>query len=85
MDWKIDSIYMSLYYITIFFMVLRILSFCLEKVNLNGLNSIKENTKIVQITDYTLIDLLLYTMYPTFIFIAPFVTFENFYQTFVSI
>ena len=67
-------------------MVLRIISFCLEKIDLHlkDKNTVKENHKSTQLDDYKFIDLFLYTFYPTFFFVAPFIPYENFYLVFVS-
>ena len=83
-DAKLDHMYINLFYITLFFMILRMLSFCLEKAELYSKDLVKENENVLQLSNYTLIDLLLYTFYPTFLFIAPFITFANFNLTFVS-
>ena len=68
-------------------MILRIISFCLEKIdlNMNANNTVKENPKSIQLCDYKFIDLFLYTFYPTFFFVAPFIPYQNFYLIFVSI
>ncbi len=61
-------------------MIFRMISFCLDKIDLlsiHGKNSVKEN--------YNFIDYFNYIFYPTFFFISPFVTYKNFYQIFVSI
>ena len=72
-------------------MILRMVSFCLEKIDLyekvekDGLSNVKENQNFIKISDYKFIDLYLYTFYPTFFFVAPFITYQSFYIIFVSI
>lgn len=69
-------------------MILRIISFCIEKIDyINEINkrrginlSINDKWK----STYNFIDLMLYTYYPTFQFIAPFINFNQFHLSFVS-
>ena len=61
-------------------MIFRMISFCLEKIDL-----FEKKNSILQLADYNFIDFFNYIFYPTFYFISPFVTYKNFYQIFVSI
>jgi len=51
-----------------YFMLLRILSFCLDKVALESKPT----------TDYTLLNYIFYIFYPTFVFPSMFISFQNF-------
>lgn len=63
-------------------MLLRKVSFCLDKVDL--LHRKDNSQEHDNLSNYNLIDLMLYVFYPTFAFSAPFVKYENFHLTFVS-
>ena len=67
-------------------MIFRMISFCIEKIDLYLLRSenIKENRNAMQLSDYRFIDFFNYIFYPTFFFISPFVTYASFYKIFVS-
>lgn len=78
------------FFIISFFMLLRILSFTLDKITLTQSKiqkihkkpKVYENDKKIRnepkISDYNLVNYLTYTHYPTFMFFSMFVSFKNF-------
>ena len=57
-----------------YFMLLRIISFCMDKINATKRSS--ETDKIH--SSYSLVSFFAYTMYPSFMFVAMFIPFESF-------
>jgi hypothetical protein len=72
----------------VYFMILRMLCFSMDKINLENsdikkylkLNSKFYKQKYID-TDYNFSNYLFYTLYPSFIYISPFVPFKNFILT----
>ncbi len=68
----------------VYFMILRMLSFCLDKLNIESSPATKylktnaNHYKSKCQDDYTLKNFIFYTMYPSFLFISPFVSFKSF-------
>lgn len=77
--------------INLFFMYLRLISFCLDKVDADRkLNEAKEKEdepedKVVLNYNHTFLNMILYSTYASFFFDSPLVSFKNFYKTFVRI
>lgn len=78
----IYEIYM--YRAIMLFTFLRIVSFCIDKIDLEKkMHELKEKDKMLSEDRYSFINLQLYTFYLSFSCVAPFVTFQNFYKAFV--
>ena len=72
----------------VYFMILRMLCFSMDKLNIET-SETKKYSKIntefykskYNFRDYDFLNYLFYTLYPSFIYISPFVPFKNFILT----
>lgn len=78
--------YYIMFTVNLFFMFLRAVGFCLDKIDYDKkLKEAEDKEKIAGDKEYpyTLKNLTLYCAYSSFLFTSPFVPFDNFKITFV--